>query len=496
MNGAGHPDRTEARRGIGHQRRRALGAGAGAALALTLAAVIAGMLHYLAQRHYVRRDFSRDQFYALSDTTLRMLEGLTNSVDVTVVFRNGDELHDLTRLLAEYQAASPRVNVTRIDPDRDIARLKELAQTRPMTEVNAVIVESGGRVRILGSADLSEFERRIGAQGVDRIRRAFRGEQALTSAIHEVCRSRTPVVYALTGHGERPLEGTDRGQGFAQAARLIRQEGIELRPLLIDEETGVPADADVLLVAGPRARVPQPELDAIHAFLERNGRLMVLLDAGTSTGFEGLLRRWGLRVGEDVAVDEGRALSGGLVISRFFQHGATAGIRDLACVLYTPRSIEPDPATAGPQAGADRPRVTRLATTSERGWAEADPEQRPPKFDEDRDRPGPVTVAAAVERGTAGGVDVRIRPTRLVAFGDSAFVANGAIVSGNGDLFIGALNWLLDRRDRVAIPSRAIRDTRIDISRARLRHLGIAVIAGIPGLVAAVGFLVWLRRRS
>jgi ABC-type uncharacterized transport system involved in gliding motility auxiliary subunit len=184
------------------------------------------------------------------------------------------------------------------------------------------------------------------------------------------------------------------------------------------------------------------------------------------------------------------------VISRFFQHGATTGIRDLACVFYSPRSIEPDPATAGPQAGADRPRVTRLATTSERGWAEADPEQRPPKFDEGRDRPGPVTVAAAVERGAAGGVDVRIRPARLVVFGDSAFVANGAIVSGNGDLFIGALNWLMDRRDRVAIPSRAIRDTRIDISRTRLRHLGIAVIAGIPGFVAAAGFLMWLRRRS
>ena len=494
MNGAGGHDRTEARRGIGHQRRRALGAGAGAALALVLAAVIAGMLHYLAQRHYARRDLSRERYYALSDTTLRMLEGLTNAVDVTVIFRNGEELHDLTRLLAEYQAASARIRVARIDPDRDIARLKELAQTRPLTEINAVIVESGGRSRILGSGDLSEFERRIGAQGVERIRRGFRGEQALTSAIHEVCRSKTPVVYALTGHGERPIEGTDRGQGFAQAARLIRQEGIELRPLLIDEETGVPADADLLLVAGPRTRVPQPEIDAIHAFLERNGRAMILLDAGTATGFEGLLRRWGLRVGEDVAVDEGRALSGGLVISRFFQHGATTGIRDLACVLYSPRSIEPDPTTAGPQAGADRPRVTRLATTSERGWAEADAEQKPPKFDEGRDRSGPVTVAAAVERGPTGGVDVR--PTRLVAFGDSAFVANGAIVSGNGDLFIGALNWLVDRRDRVSIPSRAVRDTRIDISRTRLRHLGIAVIAGIPGLVAALGFLVWLRRRA
>jgi ABC-type uncharacterized transport system involved in gliding motility auxiliary subunit len=140
--------------------------------------------------------------------------------------------------------------------------------------------------------------------------------------------------------------------------------------------------------------------------------------------------------------------------------------------------------------------VTRLATTSEQGWAETDPEQRPPKFDEGRDRPGPITVAAAVERGPAGGIDVHIRPTRLVVFGDSAFVANGAIVSGNGDLFLGALNWLLDRKDRIAIASRPIRDTRIDISQARLRQLGFAVVAGIPGLAAAAGLLVWFRRRA
>ncbi len=491
-----HGDRGGARNGIGRQRRRSLGAGAGAALALALSACVAGMLHYLGQRHYARTDLSRERFYALSDTTLRMLEGLTNSVEVTVVFRNGEELHDLTRLLAEYQTASPRVRVTRIDPDRDIVRLKELAQTRPLTEVNAVIVESAGRVRILGSGDLSEFERHVGGQGVERRRRAFRGEQALTSAIYEVCRTRAPVVYALGGHGERPLDGAERNQGFAQAARLIRQEGIDLRPLIVGGDTGIPDDADVLLVAGPRTRVPQPELDAIHAFLERNGRALILLDAGASTGFEGLLRRWGLRVGADVAVDEGRALSGGLVISRFFRHGATATIRDLACVLYSPRSVEPDPTTTAPQAGADRPRVTRLATTSEQGWAETDPEQRPPKFDEGRDRPGPITVAAAVERGPAGGIDVHIRPTRLVVFGDSAFVANGAIVSGNGDLFLGALNWLLDRKDRIAIASRPIRDTRIDISRARLRQLGFAVVAGLPGLAAAAGLLVWFRRRA
>jgi hypothetical protein len=45
------------------------------------------------------------------------------------------------------------------------------------------------------------------------------------------------------------------------------------------------------------------------------------------------------------------------------------------------------------------------------------------KFDPGRDRPGPVGSRRR-EKGPVPGFDVQIRPTRIVVFGDSDFVAN------------------------------------------------------------------------
>ncbi len=473
-----------------------MGVGASLLLSVVLAATCAGLAHALARRHYARLDLSRDRRHSLSEATLDLLGRLTNTVEVVVLLRPGPELDDALDLLANYQAATPRVRVRRLDPDREVAAVNGMARRWPLASVECLVVAAGDRVRVLDPGDLYEEAPSGAGPGSSRVRTAFRGEAAISSAIHEVTRTKAPVVYALTGHGERSPDDTERLRGLAAAARLIRREGIEVRPLVLSEDAGIPADCSVLLIAGPRSRLPQPVLDMVHAHLERNGRAMILLEGGTRTGLESWLRRWGVEVGDDRVVDEGRTLGGGLLITRFLRHGATERMRDLACVFYNPRSVEPAEVTAGPVAGADRPRVVRLALTSDHGWAEAEYSTLPWVFHEGRDRRGPVSVAVAVERGDPEEWAFGIRPARLVVVGDCAFVANGAMVSGNGDFFIGALNWLLERRERVDVPPRRISPTRIDISRVGLRWLGLAVVGGVPGAVALAGLAVWWRRRA
>ncbi|MCX7819623.1 MAG: GldG family protein [Kiritimatiellae bacterium] len=486
----------EMRRRIWRMRRIKFGAVASLTTSLALSLVAAGFAHALAMRRFVRADLSRGRVNALTDVSRHLVASLTNTVDITVLLRGGRELADVTRLLAEYQAASRAIRVRRLDPDRDIAAVNELARRLPIAPAGCIVVQAGDRVRIIEPDALYELERRPSRAGIETVPRAFRGEPAISSAIHEVTRTRPPVVYALAGHGERAVDDLERFRGLASAARRLQQDGIEVRPLLLSEDSGVPADAGALWIAGPRSRLPQPVLDALNGWLERGGRALILLDSGVQTGLEGWLRRWGLEIGDDRVVDETRTLGGGLLVSRFVRHGATARLRDLACVFYQPRSVEPAADTATPAGGADRPRAVRLALTSDRGWAERDYLTPPWSFDEMRDRAGPVAVAAAVERGAPGALAAGIRPARLVVVGDSGFVANGAIVSGNGDFLLGAMNWLLDRRERLDIPARPIDPPRLAITRAGLRWLGAGVMLVVPGSVMLVGLAVAWRRRS
>lgn len=488
---------TEAQKGIARTRRQWLAASANHLTALALAIVLGGMLHYLAARHYARWDWSRSQFYALSEKSKLLLASITDPVSITVLFQSSHEmLPDVDALLREYQAASPHLRVRHVDPERDVGELGALAKTYPITDANVLIFDSKGRHRIVQATDMGEYDYSRTQQGQPPVRIAFKGEQACSSALQQVVSGKTPVVYFLAGHGEPAVESFDRNLGYAQIARMVRQDNVTVRPLLLGERKTLPEDADALVIAGPKRRLPQPELDVISQYLQHDGRVLMLLDAHTTTGLEPLLERWGVRVSEDNVVDTTRTLGGGIVISRYGRHPITDRMGDIAAVMYHPRSVESLPG-GGEGDAADKPRATALGLTSDAGWAETDPDRRPPRFDPGLDRAGPICVAVAVERGLAHAVaPADISPTRLVVFGDSLFVANGGLVSGNGDLFMSALNWALDREELMAISPKTPAQMRLDLTPPQIRRLGFLMIGGLPLAIALIGLGVWRLRRA
>jgi ABC-type uncharacterized transport system involved in gliding motility auxiliary subunit len=103
----------------------------------------------------------------------------------------------------------------------------------------------------------------------------------------------------------------------------------------------------------------------------------------------------------------------------------------------------------------------------------------------------------AVERGAMEEMlDVEIRPSRMVVFGDSDFVSNGALTGGDQDLFMSALNWLLDREELMAIAPKPIEQIKLSLTRKQLARLFWINTAGVPAVAAVAGLLVWLRRRK
>ncbi len=467
-----------------------------AGLSLLLSGVVAFLLHALAIRHHVRADWSRAGFYRLSPKTTGLLDALETDIEVAIVLKAGHpDLQDIVTLLREYQSRSPRIRVSRVDPDRDPARLEELAKRFPITEPNVVVFAAEGRARVIAESDWIELEPDNPGQPPKRSprRRAFRGEAAFSSAIHALTRGERPVVYFLEGFGEKSLDSSDPALGLSRLERTIRQDNIVARSLRLEETGRIPPDAAALIVAGPRRRLPQPALDVIHAWLDAGGRAIFLLDSRVTTGLEDLLARWGVRVGNDVVLDPARTLTGlEVIVGPYDDHPITQPLGRYAAVFYRPRSVEP----ASGNGEADRPRAVRLAATTARGWAETDFETRPSRFDAGQDRPGPIGVAVAVERGAAPALDVQLRPTRLVVFGDSQFVANSALAGANGDFFMNALHWLVGRPELMAIAPKPIEEARLNLTRRQMRLLSALAIAGWPAAFALISAAVRLRRRQ
>lgn len=472
---------------------------------LALAAVI--LVNIIAHRYVVRWDISERNQYRLSERTLSILETLPVEVNVTVLMRQRHELYETTRrLLLEYRHAveamsgTHQLNITFVDPERDLVQLRRLSQRLDVSEPNVLIFESGGRIRYVGADSLMEYRLDMpDARHFSRRPVAFMGEQVVSSAIQSVLDARQPVIYFMGGHGERDIKDFGSQSGYASLVRILRRESMDVKPLILGEHKAVPSDCSALIIAGPDRRLARGEIERITDYVEGNGRVFIMLDPATATGLEELLSAWGVRLSHDVVV--GLTLTGReLIVNNYGDHPVTRRLQNVSTMFYTPRSVEADPAYADDdRLHVDRPRVTVLAATTEEGWAESDLKQSPPRFDEGLDRRGPVGVAVAVERGVSGDIDVGLRPSRMIVTGDSFFVSNGALQSGMGgnlDFFLNALNWLVEREALLAIGPRDPGVLRLDMSRREWRQAYLFAVAGLPLALALLGMLVWWSRRS
>lgn len=465
--------------------------------AVVLAFVLVQMIGFVAARNPVRTNLSGRTYYELSDKTLSLLDELEREVTVTVFFQEEHALYlDIENLLEEYQYHSRNIRVEWVDPARDLARTEKLANQYGLTEAQVVVFDIGDRSKVVKQADLAELTMEKGRK--EATISAFKGEQAFSSAIYGLMQGEIPTVYFLVGHGEQRISDFDQISGYSKIGTVVLRDNLEVKELMLSGEKQIPENAAALVIAGPTKRMSSVEIEMIEDYLNRSGRVMILLDALKETGLESMLTRWGVALREDIVVDPENTLRGSDVhIRRYNAHPICMEMNSIVQFIL-PRSIEPLKAEGDEVSAEDRPTVVPLFYTSDKSWSETQVEESNAKLDENTgDKRGPFSLGVAVERGASQKMlDVQIRPSRMVVFGDSDFVGNGSMVGGNEDLFMSALNWLLDREELMAIAPKPIEEVKLSLSRKQLRHLFWINVAGIPSVAMVIGILVWVRRRK
>ncbi|HEY8239868.1 MAG TPA: Gldg family protein, partial [Kiritimatiellia bacterium] len=247
------------------RRRAAMGMNIGAALAL--AAALTVMINYLSYRHYQRFDWSRSKYYSLSDKTKGLLASLTGRVDVVVFFQPGQKVYeDVDYLLKEYENQSRLIRVERVDPDRDLARTEELARKYKVEQANVVVFDCNGRSKFVAAGDVVDMDYSAVMQGGKAEITGFKGEQAFSSAIENVTHGRVPVVYVLAGHGEGDTENRDESTGYSIVRQHIERDNVEVRTFKLGDQPSVPADADAVILLGPKKRLAASEVDMLRKY--------------------------------------------------------------------------------------------------------------------------------------------------------------------------------------------------------------------------------------
>jgi hypothetical protein len=495
-------DESQSRPSFTPHRRWRVGFDIGVRTVVVLAVVI--MANYLAGKFSYRCYLSPQTDAKLSPRTINLVRGLTNEVKVTVFYNRENELYaTVAALLEEYARLNSRIQVETVDYLRDAAaaqRVKlayRLPDTEKDEEKNFIIFDCEGRKKVVNGYALGDYEIEVDQDKgtYDRRTTAFKGELMFTAVLLGITSPKPFKACVLQGHQEHSLESGDEVSGYLEFKRMLDQNNIQSEPLFLTGAGGVPQDCNLLIVPGPRAAIPEPELEKIRQYLNEGGRLFALLNAVTieQPGLEKILARdWNVLVRESVVTDPKHSLSffkavpdADILIGATTTHPAIRALNGRHLNLIYPRPVIPIPPGEG---AADAPKVEPLFYT----------EATATLLKETRPNPRRYPLAVAVERGAVAGVATGRGTTRMVIVGDSMFLANTAIRQVDNREFISAaVNWLLERPQLTeGIGPRPMNTFRIALTRAQMGTVRWLLLAALPGGILCFGGLVWLRRRK
>jgi len=449
-----------------------------------------GILAFVAligQRHPLRLDLTEGKRYSISEQSQKVVKALNDDINIKGFYQEADPNKDKTRdLLETYRYYSKKINYQFIDPDRE----PSLAKHYMIRTYGTLVVEGFGKTQTITTAD----------------------EESITNAILKLTQEKQRVVYFLTGHGDRDISNFDK-DGYSTAKATIEKENFQVKTLNLLEVPKIPEDAALVVVAGPKKSLMATELQALRQYLGRDGSLMFLLEPFADAGLGDFLRSYGIIISSDIIVDTMSRVFGASylmpVITEYGFHKITDGF-NVACFFATARSI--DSAKEIP-ASVD---LTKLASTSPYSWSETEfrfGQPEPPKFDQAKDKKGPINVALvatisnkspgdgqksdAQRAGKGAGGKKPGGQGQILVFGDSDFASNNYFsLQGNSDFFLNSINYLAQQENLITVERPKTSGTPLTLSRSQGQLLFWVGLLLMPAVVLASGLTVFRLRRK
>lgn len=460
-------------------------------------------LNHLALKHFHRFDLSGSHRYALSPESRAYLQEIRDPVHIVVTIPESSPRQEeqilfryIDQLLQEYAYQSRQmgeflITVEYVDIYKNLSRADALAREFGLDQVNAVLVTSGNRKKLVRAEELIQFANRKPV--------AFTGEAALSSAIVEVTQEKSPKIHFLMGHQETRPDDPDPQAGLSLVTRELQMRNFSIEQLDLTTVQEVPEDTAILIIADPKGPLLPSEVDKIRSFLfDRSGRVVFWTRPGIDSAMGPLLAEWGLALPDQLVIEPNtgyRESTGTLLVRNFGEHPITDSLiqNQTFVVSGFARPVLPKP----PVPADERLHFVPLFATSADSWADSSyRDNASPAFDPENDIKGPVPVAVATERRASSQLGIKVQGGRFVVFGSADLFSNQRVSSlGNVSLLFNTINWLLDRDRMLVIPPRPVETYQLTMSQSQLKNTGLLFLI-VPGSIAVFGFLVYWVRQS
>lgn len=465
---------------------------------------LAAMVNYLGFEHYWRWDLSRDKKYALSDKTKRFLGTIKGKMRATVFFAPNNPISsDVQNLLTEYQYASRgKIDVENVDPERNLSRTKELLDKyKVVSGESLLILDYAGRNKTVKASEMAEVDQGNAMFGEQPKISAFKGEQAITSAMIDLVEGKKNTLGYVTGHKEPALA---QNSSISILKTFIENENIKFQEINLFEVAAIPAEMKAIFIDGPQYDLSDREMKLLRDFWGKQGRTLLLLDPAAKTPkLHAFLTELGVKVNDD------RLLA-----------FARTGIQEVALLRDVQARFLPDNPITKRLAGAEglffggtssitlqseraraaNIRLEPLVQADQAYWAETDynsTDQAKLQAGAAKAGKEPLNIAVSIEQGGSGDERVQVNSSRMVVVSNALFVQDNAITQGQQalDFVSGSVNWLMNREQLIGIAPKIPKTLTFSLNEKALQNVRWLTLVLMPLIPAVIGFAVWWRRR-
>ncbi|MDR3607956.1 MAG: Gldg family protein [Oligoflexia bacterium] len=454
-------------------RSRSAAYGLNSAITIGLVLAILGLLNFLAVRYPGKLDLTKNRVNTLNDQTVKVLKNLAQPVHA-VLFTKAAQKEQVRPLLDNYKSINPKFEVEYVDIDKEITR----AKTAGIRKINTLQLTLGTKENKIDDVT----------------------EEKVTNALIKMLKTHSERLCAITGHGERGFAGTDQ-EGYGATKKALEDQSFEVKDLNLLQDTEmkdgkIPATCDAIAVIGPKTAFLGAEAKMIRDYMNNGGRGVFALDVNLKGGTElapemvSLLEGWNIHFENGLIVDPiSQRLNLDASVALVIDFSKTSPItRDSHEQSLFPFSRPMTTLTTIPGVTA-----SYLARTTPTAFLVTDFKQL---------QSGAVKPTEAKQMIVAATAEGKIpsstasRPTRVVAFGSSAFAANYFTrFGGNLDLMVNSIAWLMENESLISIHAKEEAPGKINLSqKAGILIFWLTVIL-IPLGIATGGVVVWAVRR-
>lgn len=467
-------------------------------ISILLAIMLAIGVGFITKRDRFNKawDVTKSGINTLSPESQKLVSQLKEGgKEVTVIGFFQDEIKkaQFIKLLALYQAAGTPFAIEYVDPQTDPTR----AMAESITVPDTVVFKLGKQ-----ESRLTTFT-----------------EEKMSNALVRVLKNKDPVVYFLSGHGEPDITNQE-AIGLSMAKAELESERFIVKQVKLSELGKFPEDADLLIIAGPRYDLLPVEKDILEAAMQNAKPIMILVDALLDLpNIKALAADGGIAIQDDLLIinpEDPRAKVLGQnnaiiteldsfspITADFAKRGG------VAFVTANTRSVDVIPENKLQMKTVQLAKTANMIIKVKNVRTEADLKGG---VHEDQIEQGTFDVFA-VSTGQVGGDKVaanepkqpkdvpadegrKAKELRLFVGGTAQLISNqGAQRGENLDLFVNAVNYLLQDEDFLSIRAKDSDPSRLDLTTQSSQFLLLFLAFIYPLLFFGAGTYAWAQRR-